>query len=87
MMNEKTIDAVARAIDGALEMYGYAIGESREAAIAAILAYKAAEPKMDDAWAENAKLRNALEIACRRGCDHCADDIRDARRIDNAQRA
>ena len=25
------------------------------------------------------RLRSALEIACRRGCDHCADDIRQAR--------
>jgi hypothetical protein len=28
---------------------------------------------------EIAALRRALEIACRRGCNHCADDIRQAR--------
>jgi len=43
--------------------------------------------RAEQAEAENKKLRAALEIACRRGCDHCADDIRKAREVDNAHRA
>ena len=45
-----------------------------------------AEAERDAAIAERDRLRKALEIACRRGCNHCADDIKAARRIDNEAR-